>query len=527
MTAVRQVLEFYSDDQPRDENGRFATGDGGGGAAEKYGMTTDGKVSVDKLLADNPQHPGEAVFEYQARIVAGLTPQQKSDVLFHVRERYPASGFIVEGARKYCEQNGLAEPVPHVIANTPCNLAEGEAVARYFETAKDQSDDPRVQQAYQDFKDQSQKQWDYMTKPESEGGMGVNVTFAPYSAGDPYPSAEAQRNDLEENHHITIQSGLGGAHDLTMSTPEYDRFRAVHDVFGHAGVGGGFDRHGEYEAWLMHAAMYTGLGQQAMSTEYHGVNSALWGGAPGTPGTGMSILLPERYAEPPWERPLTAAASESWAQELARKLGLDDTFASKFEDVPWHPHYGDEDVMVAAGNPDALRQWFEDDPDGRIRWGEDGDFGRCVDIASGHMSDEDAKGFCNLRHQGAVGEPPGKGHDMASTEERITALEASVLAIARLELGDSPGHPFRGNQHTASESQRDNEYRADAEGDRRAAADGVKIPTGSTVKSQTSPNPDVASKIAADKRDREDRLKGATAMARMTTGFGTDEQVDA
>lgn len=62
-------------------------------------------------------------------------------------------------------------------------------------------------------------------------------------------------------------------------------------------------------------------------------------------------------------------------------------------------------VMCEAakrGNPDALRKYFDSDKAG-IDWGSDGDFMRCVEKASAHMTDEQAKGFCNLRHKEATG----------------------------------------------------------------------------------------------------------------------------
>lgn len=36
---------------------------------------------------------------------------------------------------------------------------------------------------------------------------------------------------------------------------------------------------------------------------------------------------------------------------------------------------------------------------------------------------------------------------MSALAERIVVLEASVLALARAEFGDQPGHPFHGNQY--------------------------------------------------------------------------------
>ena len=254
---------------------------------------------VDAFVADHPRQPGENFFDWQGRIVADLPPQLQSDVLFKTREVYPPSKFIADGIARWQTEHGLP-PLPDNLIDTPVDLEEADDVARFFEGAPDMSDDPDVRAAYEDFKAQSAEQWDFMTRPESEGGMGITVDFT--DQVDPYATAEEQRNDLEQNHHLTIQSGLGGDHSGTMTQEEYDRFRAVHDVFGHAGIGSGFDRHGEYEAWLVHAAMYRGQGRRAMSTEYHGVNSAMWTGAPGSPGTGKSVLLPDEFGEPPWLR---------------------------------------------------------------------------------------------------------------------------------------------------------------------------------------------------------------------------------
>lgn len=66
-----------------------------------------------------------------------------------------------------------------------------------------------------------------------------------------------------------------------------------------------------------------------------------------------------------------------------------------------------ERIVKAPGNPDALREWYNDGADGQIDWGSPGDFDACVSVASNYMADDDARGFCNLRHQDAVGGPPG------------------------------------------------------------------------------------------------------------------------
>ncbi len=50
----------------------------------------------------------------------------------------------------------------------------------------------------------------------------------------------------------------------------YYRFRAVHDLIGHVATGYGFDRDGEYSAWLVQRTLYTGLAGWAAATELHG-----------------------------------------------------------------------------------------------------------------------------------------------------------------------------------------------------------------------------------------------------------------
>lgn len=63
------------------------------------------------------------------------------------------------------------------------------------------------------------------------------------------------------------------------------------------------------------------------------------------------------------------------------------------------------------GNAEQLRRyWTHGAGAAKIGWGTAGDFDRCVTAVSEHMDPERAKGYCNLRHQDAVGSPPGKGH---------------------------------------------------------------------------------------------------------------------
>jgi hypothetical protein len=83
-----------------------------------------------------------------------------------------------------------------------------------------------------------------------------------------------------------------------------------------------------------------------------------------------------------------------------------------------------------GGNPEGLRDWYNAGADGQIDWGSDGDFMQCVDVASEHMSEEDAKGFCNLRHQDAVGGAPGTEKNFSLGAPLSTGLVPYDLAGA-------------------------------------------------------------------------------------------------
>ncbi len=92
------------------------------------------------------------------------------------------------------------------------------------------------------------------------------------------------------------------------------------------------------------------------------------------------------------------------------------------------------DSGIPGHLPHQLEHWWEHgEGAAKIKWGTDGDFDRCVRLAveEAHMDPERAKGFCNLRHKGALGFYPAthakaEGHGRAqrmTTYTRSFALE--------------------------------------------------------------------------------------------------------
>jgi hypothetical protein len=73
--------------------------------------------------------------------------------------------------------------------------------------------------------------------------------------------------------HPVMGCEVGGA---------YDRFRAVHDILGHAQLNVGFGREGEYAAWRYQEQLHSPLARLALATELHAEHSVRWttGGLP-------------------------------------------------------------------------------------------------------------------------------------------------------------------------------------------------------------------------------------------------------
>jgi hypothetical protein len=160
-------------------------------------------------------------------------------------------------------------PVPQHV-----HPAETEAVAACFISARTRSC-PLVALAYQQLERQTDQQFAALTDPQGP----YRITVVATSQATPYGDAaeliasvltsrilEVTRNPADRAHPL-LGSGPGGA---------YHRLRAVHDLIGHVATGYGFDRDGEYSAWLAQRDLYTGLARWAAATELHGEVSALW-----------------------------------------------------------------------------------------------------------------------------------------------------------------------------------------------------------------------------------------------------------
>lgn len=140
-----------------------------------------------------------------------------------------------------------------------------------------------ARQAYSRFVDQVDAQFEELSSL-------VKVEF---TDTDPYNGFDDLVTDVNHGWLSIWKTQDDQGHPL-LTGEQNDRFRAVHDYFGHYMSNRGFDRHGEEAAWVRHSQMFTGLARRAMTTETRGQSSAfIWinGGKEFPPQ--KAILLPD------------------------------------------------------------------------------------------------------------------------------------------------------------------------------------------------------------------------------------------
>lgn len=174
----------------------------------------------------------------------------------------------VQGARNYVDRHGLYAPEIG-IHNAVVRPGAIEQVARAYHALPEF--DQQAVPAFHAMAHEVGRQFDHLTTPVHRGGMGFEVEVTKH---DPYSSPAEMQADVARRRIKVLDAASTGSHPI-FSDDQNNMFRAVHDVFGHAGTGRGFDRHGEEAAYRKHATMFTPLARQALATETRGQNHAM------------------------------------------------------------------------------------------------------------------------------------------------------------------------------------------------------------------------------------------------------------
>lgn len=153
-----------------------------------------------------------------------------------------------------------------------------------------------ARRAYAQFADQVEAQFRQMVQDDR-----IIVQFGP---DDPYASHEEMIYDVNLHRRLKIYSTADDQAHPLLTREQNNRFRAVHDYYGHHGGGFGesvsFSRHGEEAAWVRHSQMFTGLARRAMTTETRGQSSAfIWINGGREFPEQKAILLPDWVSQIP------------------------------------------------------------------------------------------------------------------------------------------------------------------------------------------------------------------------------------
>jgi hypothetical protein len=213
--------------------------------------------------------------------------------------------------------------------------AERVALALEYDSAP--MVDPEAVPAWDQLEIEVEAQYEFITE---ELGIDVKVVDS-----DPYPDYAAMIDDVVTNRTLKVLRSSEVDHPY-WSAATNDKFRAVHDFFGHTQVGNSFTRYGEDVAWALHAQMFSPLARRAMTTETRGQNAWLTSspsnlerqarGARNEFGPQKVVLLPERYSDP---APLLGAQEQ--LERMVDRIFLEQTLDARvYVDSPEQAPFG-------------------------------------------------------------------------------------------------------------------------------------------------------------------------------------------
>lgn len=204
---------------------------------------------------------------------------------------------LYEGTVDYSFRHGLLSPIiPWTRIQADTNV--GRQIARLYEAAP--TFDENAASAYLSLRKETLRQFDFLTRPTSQGGLGVKVLV---QAEEPYSSVDELVAELcaERSMRIFGSRSIGRRHPF-LTADELDMFQAVFEAFGHASIVRGFDRHGAEAAWLKHSTMFPPLARRAMTTETRGQTCALLYASVGASLPQPKVmLLPLEFSAPDYD----------------------------------------------------------------------------------------------------------------------------------------------------------------------------------------------------------------------------------
>ena len=149
-----------------------------------------------------------------------------------------------------------------------------------FDAYAKQMPDVLEQAGAKNYDDLMEKAYRQLAKETDEQFKQLPYNFSYHRAGegDYLGGSKEMMADVHGNKHLYVYQG-GDPHDFlnrmdkASGLNENEKFRAVHDLLGHAIYGNQFGPKGEELAYAVHQQMYSPLARLAMASETRGQNS--------------------------------------------------------------------------------------------------------------------------------------------------------------------------------------------------------------------------------------------------------------
>jgi hypothetical protein len=126
-----------------------------------------------------------------------------------------------------------------------------------------------VKKAYTSLANETSKQYDFLTKK-----LWLKIEFI---KDDPYKTSDDMFEDILENNRLKIYQ-WGEPNEFMSQVDKSwlsinEKFRAIHDFFGHFIEWNHFGKLGEEKAWVSHSKMFSPEARKALTTETRWQNS--------------------------------------------------------------------------------------------------------------------------------------------------------------------------------------------------------------------------------------------------------------
>ena len=254
--------------------------------------TLDVSGANSRGLRETDELQGQTTFTGSAAEIGRQVPIRVSNEEVARLIADPASNQPLQIAQRFTKETQGTDFVMPVIPES--SLAKQSAIGRahqlavegspeyktsIFDAYSKQMPDLLQQTKAKNYDDLMEKAYRQLAKETDEQFKQLPYNFSYHRKGEgDYKSSKEMMADVHGNKHLYVFQG-GDPHDFlnrmdeASGLNENEKFRAVHDLLGHAVYGNQFGPKGEEIAYAVHQQMYSPLARLAMASETRGQNS--------------------------------------------------------------------------------------------------------------------------------------------------------------------------------------------------------------------------------------------------------------